>query len=48
MIIILVYYLLANGYIYVSCDNGNLYGIQTDDKKDDGWCMWGGNSEHNK
>jgi hypothetical protein len=32
----------------VSCDNGTLYGIESGDKNDDGWYMWGGNSEHNK
>jgi hypothetical protein len=25
-----------------------LYGINTGNTKDDGWYMWGGNSEHNK
>jgi outer membrane protein assembly factor BamB len=39
---------VANGMIFVSCDNGMLYGIDTNDKNDDGWYMWGGNSEHNK
>ncbi len=39
---------IANGYVFVSCDNGNLYGIKTGDKNDDGWYMWGGNAEHNK
>lgn len=39
---------IAKGYVFVSCDNGNLYGIKTGDKNDDGWYMWGGNAEHNK
>ncbi|MGB9721028.1 MAG: PQQ-binding-like beta-propeller repeat protein [bacterium] len=39
---------VANGYVFVSCDNGNLYGIKTGDKNDDGWYMWGGNAQHNK
>jgi outer membrane protein assembly factor BamB len=39
---------VAKGMVFVSCDNGILYGIQTDDVRDDGWYMWGGNSEHNK
>jgi len=39
---------VANGMVFVSCDNGMLYGINTGDTKDDGWYMWGGNSEHNK
>ncbi len=39
---------VAEGMVFVSCDNGLLYGINTGDKKDDGWYMWGGNSEHNK
>ena len=39
---------VAKGMIFVSCDNGLLYGINTGDAKDDGWYMWGGDSEHNK
>jgi len=39
---------VAHGMIFVSCDNGGLYGINTNDPQDDGWYMWGGNSEHNK
>lgn len=39
---------VAKGMIFVSCDNGMLYGINTNDANDDGWYMWGGNSEHNK
>jgi outer membrane protein assembly factor BamB len=39
---------VAHGMVYVSCDNGTLYGIPTGDAKDDGWYMWGGNSEHNQ
>jgi outer membrane protein assembly factor BamB len=39
---------VAQGMVFVSCDNGNLYGIETGDAKDDGWFMWGGNAEHNK
>jgi Ca-activated chloride channel family protein len=39
---------VAKGMVFVSCDNGFLYGIHTDDVRDDGWYMWGGNSEHNK
>jgi len=39
---------VAKGMVYISCDNGLLYGINTGDEKDDGWYMWGGNSEHNK
>ncbi|HEC78613.1 MAG TPA: hypothetical protein ENI34_05655 [candidate division WOR-3 bacterium] len=39
---------VAKGFVFVSCDNGLLYGIETGDKDDDGWYMWGGNSEHNK
>jgi Ca-activated chloride channel family protein len=39
---------VAKGMVFISCDNGLLYGIHTDDPKDDGWYMWGGNSEHNK
>ncbi|KPK70508.1 hypothetical protein AMJ87_08725 [candidate division WOR_3 bacterium SM23_60] len=39
---------VAHGMVFVSCDNGLLYGIHTGDKNDDGWYMWGGNSGHNK
>jgi Ca-activated chloride channel family protein len=39
---------IAKGMVFVSCDNGMLYGIPTGDERDDGWYMWGGNSEHNK
>jgi Ca-activated chloride channel family protein len=39
---------VAKGMVFVSCDNGLLYGIPSQDPKDDGWYMWGGNSEHNK
>jgi len=39
---------IAHGMVYVSCDNGTLYGIESGDKNDDGWYMWGGNAEHNK
>jgi len=39
---------VAKGMVFISCDNGLLYGINTGDKNDDGWYMWGGNSEHNK
>ena len=39
---------VAQGMVFVSCDNGFLYGINTNDAKDDGWNMWGGNSEHSK
>jgi Ca-activated chloride channel family protein len=39
---------IAHGVVFVSCDNGTLYGIESGDKNDDGWYMWGGNSEHNK
>jgi Ca-activated chloride channel family protein len=39
---------VAHGMIFVSCDNGIIYGINTGDENDDGWYMWGGNSEHNK
>jgi len=39
---------VAQGMVYISCDNGFLYGIETGDARDDGWFMWGGNAEHNK
>jgi len=39
---------VAQGMVFVSCDNGYLYGIETGDARDDGWFMWGGNAEHNK
>lgn len=39
---------VAHGMVFISCDNGMLYGIESDDKKDDGWYMWGGNAAHNK
>lgn len=39
---------IAKGWVYVSCDDGTLFGIPTGDPADDGWYMWGGNSEHNK
>ncbi len=39
---------VAEGMVFVSCDNGMLYGINTGDRDDDGWYMWGGNAEHNK
>jgi Ca-activated chloride channel family protein len=39
---------VAHGMVFISCDNGMLYGINTGDAQDDGWYMWGGNSEHNK
>lgn len=39
---------IAKGMVFVSCDNGLLYGINTNDPNDDGWYMWGGNAEHNK
>jgi len=39
---------IAKGMVFVSCDNGTLYGIESGDKNDDGWYMWGGNAEHNK
>ncbi len=39
---------IAKGMVFVACDNGNLYCINTGDVNDDGWYMWGGNSEHNK
>jgi len=39
---------VAKGMVFVSCDNGMLYGIDTGGKDDDGWYMWGGNAEHNK
>jgi Ca-activated chloride channel family protein len=39
---------VAQGMVFVSCDNGMLYGIKTGDAADDGWYMWGGNAEHNK
>lgn len=39
---------VAKGMVFVSCDNGLLYGINTGDADDDGWYMWGGNAEHNK
>jgi outer membrane protein assembly factor BamB len=39
---------VAHGMLFVSCDNGILYGIHTGDAQDDGWYMWGGNAEHNK
>lgn len=39
---------VAKGMVFVSCDNGLLYGIHTGDAQDDGWYMWGGNAEHNK
>lgn len=39
---------VAQGMVFISTDNGFIYGINTGDSKDDGWYMWGGNSEHNK
>lgn len=39
---------IANGMVFISGDNGTLYGIETGDHQDDGWYMWGGNAEHNK
>ncbi len=39
---------VAKGMVFVSCDNGTLYGINTGDRNDDGWYMWGGNAEHNQ
>ncbi len=39
---------IVKGMVFISCDNGVLYCINTGDTKDDGWYMWGGNSEHNK
>jgi outer membrane protein assembly factor BamB len=39
---------VAHGQVFISCDNGMLYCVNTGDKNDDGWYMWGGNSEHNK
>jgi Ca-activated chloride channel family protein len=37
---------IARGMVFVSTDNGILYGIATGDERDDGWYMWGGNAEH--
>ncbi len=39
---------VCQGMVFVSCDNGMLYGFATGDAADDGWYMWGGNAEHNK
>lgn len=39
---------VAHGMVFISCDNGMLYGISTGDEDDDGWYMWGGNAAHNK
>ena len=39
---------IAKGMVFISTDSGMLYGIPSPDPEDDGWYMWGGNSEHNK
>lgn len=39
---------VAQGMVFVPCDNGLLYGFSTGDAGDDGWYMWGGNAEHNR
>jgi len=37
---------VAHGHVYVSTFTGFLYGIETGDRNDDGWLMWGGNPQH--
>lgn len=38
---------VVKGRVFVATANGNLYGLETGDEKDDGWAMWGGNAAHN-
>ncbi len=38
---------VAGGRIYVSTESGNLYSLETGDRKDGGWLMWGANAAHN-
>jgi outer membrane protein assembly factor BamB len=38
---------VAHGIVYVSTFTGYLYAIETGDRADDGWLMWGGNARHN-
>lgn len=38
---------IAKGRVYVGTDYGNIYCIDTGDRKLDGWYMWGGNAAHN-
>jgi outer membrane protein assembly factor BamB len=38
---------VANGMVYVSTFSGHLYAIETGDRADHGWLMWGGNGAHN-
>jgi outer membrane protein assembly factor BamB len=38
---------VANGRVYVSSSCGTLFCIETGDRTDHGWLMWGGNAQHN-
>ena len=38
---------VAKGRVYLSTNLGHLYCIETGDKNDDGWLMWGANASHN-
>jgi len=38
---------VANGMVYLSTFSGHLYAIETGDRNDHGWLMWGGNAGHN-
>jgi Ca-activated chloride channel family protein len=35
------------GRVYVSTASGTIYCLNTGDRRDDGWMMWGGNGSHN-
>lgn len=35
------------GRVYVSTASGTIFCLNTGDKRDDGWLMWGGNGSHN-
>ena len=38
---------LAKGWMYLGTTNGQLMGIDLDDRSADGWTMWGGGPTHN-
>ncbi len=37
---------VVDGHVYVSTSRGALYCLETGDKKDDGWRMWGADAAH--
>jgi Ca-activated chloride channel family protein len=38
---------VVGGRVYVSTSTGSLFCLETQDSRDDGWAMWGGNAAHN-